>query len=72
MRVRVDEKLCVGHGRCYEIAPDVFGDDERGHCVLLRETVPKRHEGVTRRAAANCPERAITIDEERAARQGPP
>ena len=30
---RVDAK-CVGHGRCYELAPDVFGDDERGHCVV--------------------------------------
>ena len=29
MRVRVDAKLCTGHGRCYEIAPDTFTDDER-------------------------------------------
>ena len=67
MRARVDDALCVGHGRCYEIAPDIFGDDERGHCVLLRKTVPKQHEAATRRAEANCPERAITVHEERAA-----
>ena len=33
-RVRVDAALCVGHGRCYVLAPDVFGEDDRGHCVL--------------------------------------
>lgn len=62
MKVRVDSELCVGHGRCYEIAPEVFGDDERGHCVVLRETVPEQHENAAQRAAANCPERAITIE----------
>ena len=62
MKVRVDSELCVGHGRCYEIAPDVFGDDERGHCVVLREIVPKQHEDTARRAEANCPERAIAIE----------
>ena len=64
MRVRVDAKLCVGHGRCYEIAPDVFGDDERGHCVLLRELVPEEHRALALRAEANCPERAIRIEED--------
>jgi ferredoxin len=54
----------VGHGRCYEIAPHVFGDDERGHCVLLRELVPEEHRALTRRAEANCPERAIRIEED--------
>ncbi len=62
MRVLVDSALCEGHGRCYEIAPEVFGDDERGHCVVLHETVPEKHEEATRRAEANCPERAITIE----------
>jgi ferredoxin len=68
MKVRVDRERCVGHGRCYEIAPEIFGDDERGHCVVLQETVPREHEGVASRAEANCPERAIAIGEERAAR----
>ena len=63
MKVQVDVELCVGHGRCYEISPEVFGDDERGRCVLLREAVPSEHEAVTRRAEANCPERAIRLEE---------
>ena len=64
MRVQVDGKLCVGHGRCYEIAPEVFGDDERGHCVVRKEDVPKVEEDATRRAEQNCPERAILIEGE--------
>lgn len=62
MKVRVDASLCVGHGRCYEIAPEVFGDDERGHCVLLAADVPPEQEDATRRAEANCPEQAITVE----------
>ena len=63
MKVRVDLTLCVGHGRCYALAPDVFEDDERGHCVLLLESVPPDLEKQARMAEANCPEAAISIDE---------
>ncbi len=62
MKTRVDSALCVGHGRCYEIAPAVFTDDERGHCIVISETVPPEHKDQARRAQANCPERAISID----------
>ena len=61
MNARVDSELCVGHGRCYEIAPEVFGDDERGHCVVLALLVPPDQEDAARRAEGNCPERAISL-----------
>ena len=35
MKVRVDPDLCVGHGRCYALAPDVFAPDDFGHCEIL-------------------------------------
>lgn len=63
MKVRVDSEICVGHGRCYEIAPEVFSDDERGHCVIRQAEVTKEHEAATRKAEANCPERAILIED---------
>ena len=50
MKVRVDSETCVGHGRCYEIAPEVFGDDERGHCVILMPQVAKQHYDAARKA----------------------
>ncbi len=62
MKLRVDLDLCAGHGRCYEIAPELFGEDEAGHCVLLVETVPPALTDRARRAADNCPESAIGIE----------
>ncbi len=62
MKLRVDLEVCVGHGRCYELAPDVFDEDERGYCVLRHETPPAELEAQARRAAANCPEGAIEIE----------
>lgn len=63
MKVRVDPDRCVGHGRCYELAPDVFQEDERGHCRVQSETVPAGLENDARRGAENCPEQAITVEE---------
>ena len=62
MRVQLDKSLCVGHGRCYELAETVFSDDERGHAVLLCETVPTEHQAAARKAERNCPESAISIE----------
>ncbi len=63
MRARVDAQRCVGHGRCYELAPQVFGEDERGHCRILAEDVPPVWQEQARVGEANCPERAISIEE---------
>jgi len=60
VKLRVDMDLCVGHGRCYALAPDLFGEDERGYCVLLRDTVPPDLADQARLAEQNCPEGAIT------------
>jgi ferredoxin len=60
--VRVDADLCVGHGRCYVLAPDVFGADEFGHSIVLEENVAAAHEAQARMGAENCPEQAITIE----------
>jgi ferredoxin len=60
--VRVDADLCVGHGRCYVLGPDVFGADEFGHCIVLEEQVGAALEAQARVGAENCPEQAITIE----------
>jgi ferredoxin len=62
MRVRVDRTRCVGHGRCYVLAPEVFGDDERGHCVVLTPEVDAALETQARLGEENCPESAISLD----------
>jgi ferredoxin len=64
MRLRIDAEMCTGHGRCYALAPEVFEPDEDGHGLVLHGgEVPAGLEDVARRAANNCPERAITVDE---------
>lgn len=64
MKVRVDQALCVGHGRCYVLAPDLFGEDDRGHCVVVRSDVPPELEAQARLGESNCPEGAIRVDED--------
>jgi len=64
VKIRVDMELCVGHGRCYMLAPDLFDEDERGYCKLLREDVPPELQPQARMGEANCPEGAIEIEED--------
>ena len=64
MKVRVDLELCLRHGRCYMLAPEVFGEDERGRCRIANEDVEPGLEQQARIGAANCPEGAIEIEED--------
>jgi ferredoxin len=61
MRVRVDREKCVGHGRCYTLAPEVYLDDERGHCVTPATEIARDLEAQARRGAESCPEHAILV-----------
>ena len=62
MKLHIDPAVCQGHGRCYDLAPDLFGDDDEGYGqVLDGGIVPPGKEPQARRAVANCPERAITL-----------
>jgi ferredoxin len=63
LRVRLDAALCVGHGRCYELAPEVYGEDAEGHCRLLHAELPPGLEAAARRGVTNCPEGALEIEE---------
>lgn len=65
MKVRIDADSCQGHGRCYDLAPGLFGDDDEGYGrVLGGGAVPRGREHDARLAAANCPEHAIEFAEE--------
>jgi ferredoxin len=63
VRVRLDEAKCTGHGRCYVLGPDVFGEDEAGHCVLRVALVPLALADQARAGEQNCPEGALEIEE---------
>lgn len=63
MRIVLDEDACVGHGRCYALAPEVFDADDMGHCrVLVAEPGPGL-DSMARAAVSTCPEDALAIEE---------
>ncbi|MEU6036718.1 ferredoxin [Actinomadura sp. NPDC047616] len=65
MKVRIDTGRCQGHGRCYDLAPDLFGEDEEGYGTVLGDgIVPPEKRDQARLAAANCPEHAVELAEE--------
>ena len=63
MQASVDADKCQGHLRCALYAPEVFEVDDYGHASVKFEVIPPEYEEGTRRAVANCPERAISITE---------
>lgn len=65
MRLRIDPGKCQGHGRCYDLSPDLFGDDDEGYGqVLANGSVPADKVLQARKAVANCPESAVALTEE--------
>ena len=65
MKVQIDSERCQGHGRCYDLVPSLFGEDDEGYGQVLGDgAVPPLHEREARLAVANCPERAIELLEE--------
>lgn len=65
MFISIDASKCMGHGRCYSVAPDLLTDDdegfvaERGSCwKLSNDQVPAAQD-----AADACPEGAIVVAE---------
>jgi ferredoxin len=65
VKVQIDSERCQGHGRCYDLAPGLFGEDEEGFGQVLGDgVVTAGQEREARLAVANCPERAVEIVEE--------
>jgi ferredoxin len=63
VRILLDTDRCTGHGRCYSLAPDLFDCDDRGYGTVIGPEVPAGLEEQARTAVANCPERAISLEE---------
>jgi ferredoxin len=64
VKAQIDVGLCQGHGRCYDLAPVLFGEDDEGYGRVLGDgTVPPGKEHGARLAALNCPEHAIRLIE---------
>ena len=63
MFIEIDGAKCMGHGRCYAVAPDLLSDDDEGF-VAERGTsweVPADLLDQAQEAADACPEGAIGV-----------
>lgn len=65
MKIKIDQDLCSGHGRCFVVAPEFYELDDNGYNAKRGQTVevPKGMEEAARLGAEKCPERAISIEE---------
>ena len=62
MRVSIDGDRCQGHGRCYDLAPEIFTEDDEGYSQLVGDgSVAPADEARAQLAVANCPENAISV-----------
>ncbi len=65
MKVRVDPDMCQGHNRCIVLAKELFDVDEEGYAHELNDgVVPEELKEKARLAVDNCPEVAISIEED--------
>lgn len=64
MRIRIDTDLCTGHGRCFVLSPEIFDSDDSGYGQVVTEEITPDLLEAARRAVTNCPEQAITLDEQ--------
>ena len=64
VKISIDSARCQGHGRCYDLAPAVFTEDDEGYGQApVDGGVPAGQEPAALLAEANCPEQAIAIEE---------
>ena len=63
MRVRIERDACQGHSRCAMTYPEIFDVDDDAKAFVDVDHILPEWEDKARMAVANCPERAISIDE---------
>ena len=65
-KVKVDSEKCQGHNRCYAMAPGMFKVDEYGYATPRGDGALNDQAAIelAQRAVENCPERAISIEDE--------
>jgi len=61
-RIVIDSKSCTGHGRCYDLAPELVADDDRGYGVVVGDgLVNDQQRQAALRAINACPEHAVSL-----------
>jgi ferredoxin len=63
LRISIDPAACQAYGYCAELLPEAITLDEWGYPILDGAPVPPELAAAARRAARDCPRRAITLHE---------
>lgn len=63
IRVVIDPVACDAYGYCAELLPEAITLDEWGYPIVGGTPLPAELVEVARRAARDCPRRAITLRE---------
>jgi ferredoxin len=63
LRILIDPVACDAYGYCVELLPEVLSLDEWGYPIVDSRPVPSQLVSAGRRAARDCPRRAITLRE---------
>jgi ferredoxin len=66
VKLTIDGASCMGHGRCYEMAPDLLTFDDEGYVTLRGDSMEVRDDMLeaAEEAAGSCPEEAISLIDE--------
>ena len=65
MKVQIDPHRCRGHARCLVIAPDAFDFiDEEDRAIVVPDGVHSTPDDDLREAQQECPEQAISIEDD--------
>jgi ferredoxin len=63
VKLQIDTAVCMAHGRCYALAPELVGVDDEGYPVLTDAALDlaPEQEALADEVAGSCPEIAITL-----------
>lgn len=65
LHITIDPVACGAYGYCAELLPEAVGLDEWGYPVVDGRPLPAHLVAVARRAARDCPRRAITVTQKK-------
>jgi ferredoxin len=61
LRVTIDPIACDAYGYCAELLPEAITVDEWGYPMVDGHPLPAELTAAARRAARDCPRRALTV-----------
>lgn len=61
-KITADREQCCGYGVCAEICPDVYGLDEDGLIVLLKEEISEGLFESANEGAYACPQSVLKVE----------